>query len=118
MIVVTNTIKVKKGHGEEVAERFQKTKGIEHTAGFVRMEVMLTESLVEYDELKVCTTWENKASFEGWVNSDSFRQAHAHRGNKQAESGKAQDGEGERIMLGSHLTTHRILVARAAAAIV
>lgn len=117
MIVVTNTIKIKKGHGEEVAERFQKTKGIEQSAGFVRMEVMLTEGLAEFDELKVCTTWEDKASFEGWVSSDSFRQAHAHKGSKQAEGGKGQEGEGERIMLGSHLTTHRILVSRDAAAI-
>lgn len=115
MIVVTNTIKVKKGHGEEVAERFQKTKGIEQSAGFVRMEVMLTEGLDDYDELKVCTTWANKAAFEGWVNSDSFRQAHAHRGNKQAEGGKGQEGESERIMLGSQLSTHRILVSREAA---
>ncbi|GLX71055.1 antibiotic biosynthesis monooxygenase [Paenibacillus glycanilyticus] len=115
MIVVTNTIKVRKGHGEEVAERFQKTKGIEQTIGFVRMEVMLTEGLTDYDELKVSTTWEDKASFEGWVNSDSFRQAHAHRGSKPAESGKGQENEGERIMLGSHLTTHRILVSREAA---
>lgn len=112
MIVVTNTIKVKKGHGEEVAGRFQKTKGVEQSPGFVRMEVMLTEGLMEYDELKVCTTWENKASFEGWVNSDSFRQAHAHRGSK---SSSPQEGEGERIMLGSHLTTHHILVSREAA---
>ncbi|WP_201008885.1 antibiotic biosynthesis monooxygenase [Paenibacillus glycanilyticus] len=117
MIVVTNTIKVKKGHGEEVAERFEKTKGIEQSAGFVRMEVMLTEGLADYDELKVSTTWETKASFEDWVNSDSFRQAHAHKGNKQADGGKEKDAEGERIMLGSQLTTHRILVSRDAAAI-
>ncbi|NIK72301.1 antibiotic biosynthesis monooxygenase [Paenibacillus sp. BK720] len=115
MIVMTNTIKIKKGHGEEVAERFQKTKGIEQSAGFVRMEVMLTEGLEDYDELKVSTTWETKASFEGWMNSDSFRQAHAHRGNNQSEGGKGKDGGGERIMLGSQLTTHRILVSREAA---
>ncbi|WP_139990447.1 antibiotic biosynthesis monooxygenase [Paenibacillus paridis] len=109
MIVVTNTIKVKTGHGETVAKRFENSKGIDQSPGFVRMEVLLTEGLQEYDQLKVSTTWINKAAFEGWVNSDSFRQAHAHRGNKQPGA----DGQPtECVMLGSQLTTHRVLVAR------
>lgn len=113
MIVVTNTIKVKKGHGEAVAERFQHTKGIELSPGFIRMEVLLMENLVDYDELRVGTTWENKASFEGWVNSDSFRQAHAHRQKKAGEGCHSQ--QNEIIMLGSQLSTHRVIVARQAA---
>ncbi|WP_138756314.1 antibiotic biosynthesis monooxygenase [Paenibacillus sinopodophylli] len=108
MIVVTNTIKVKKGHGETVAERFQNAKGIDSSPGFVRMEVSMTEGLQDYDELKVSTTWEKKASFEGWVNSDSFRQAHAHRGKQQTTDGQ----QTECVMLGSQLSTHRVLVAR------
>lgn len=109
MIVVTNTIKVKKGHGETVAGRFQNSKGIDMSPGFVRMEVLLTDGVEEYDELKVSTTWADKASFEGWMNSDSFRQAHAHRGG-QHSGGDGQQGES--VMLGSQLTTHRVLVAR------
>jgi heme oxygenase (staphylobilin-producing) len=109
MIVVTNTIKVKKGHGETVAKRFENSKGIDQSPGFVRMEVLFTDGLHDYDELKVSTTWVDKASFEGWVNSDSFRQAHAHRGNQQ----QGADGKpAESVMLGSQLTTHRVLVAR------
>lgn len=117
MIMVTNTIKVKKGHGETVAERFKATKGVDQSPGFVRMEVLLTEGLEEYDELKVCTTWDNKASFEGWVNSDSFRQAHAHRSSKSTDRDHNKTeaaAEGERIMLGSQLTTHNVLVSRSA----
>jgi heme oxygenase (staphylobilin-producing) len=115
MIVVTNTIKVKTGHGETVAKRFQSSKGIDSSSGFVRMEVLLTEGLEEHDELKVSTTWEDKASFEGWVNSESFRQAHAHKGSqKQGEDGKPT----ESVMLGSQLTIHRVLVARQAGAVV
>ena len=48
MIVVTNTIKVKKGHGETVAKRFQNSKGIDLSPGFIRMEVLFTEGLEEY----------------------------------------------------------------------
>jgi len=115
MIVVTNTIKVKKGHGETVAQRFQATKGIDQSPGFVRMEVLFTEGLEEYDELKICTTWQDKESFDGWVNSDNFKQAHGQRGGKPAEGNGAQESpapEGERIMLGSQITTHRVLVSR------
>ena len=50
-----------------------------------------------------------KHPFEGWVNSDSFRQAHAHRGGQQ----QGADGQQtESVMLGSQLSTHRVLVAR------
>ncbi|MBB3114257.1 heme oxygenase (staphylobilin-producing) [Paenibacillus phyllosphaerae] len=129
MIVVTNTIKVKKGHGVEVAERFRRSKGVHLQPGFVRMEVMMTEDLEEIDELKVCTTWNDKASFENWVSSDNFRQAHVQRrtgtdGTEQsaqagphgtshggAEGHKAQT---ESVMLGSKMTIHQVLVSRIA----
>lgn len=117
MIVVTNTIKVKKGHGETVANRFQNSKGIDLSPGFVRMEVLFTEGLEEHDELKVSTTWETKANFEAWVNSDSFRQAHAHRGGQQnggEAANEAAPQQPESVMLGSQLTTHRVLVSRQA----
>ncbi|GGE01313.1 antibiotic biosynthesis monooxygenase [Paenibacillus nasutitermitis] len=131
MIVVVNTIKVKKGHGESVAQRFQNSKGVELTPGFVRMEVLFTEDMEEdYDELKVCTHWADKSSFEGWVNSDSFRQAHAKRagapegqsqGERPKDSGQNGQGhgqshqaapQGESVMLGSKMTVHTVLVSR------
>lgn len=134
MIVVVNTIKVKKGHGQSVAQRFQNSKGVELTPGFVRMEVLFTEDLEEdFDELKVCTHWADKPSFESWVNSDSFRQAHAKRagapeGQSQGQhpQGSGQDHQGgsghgqshqaapqgESVMLGSKMTIHSVLVSR------
>jgi len=110
MIVVTNTISIKKNHGEEVAKRFQQSKGVHLQPGFIRMELLLTQGLEEHDELKVCTTWADKASFEGWVNSDNFRQAHAKRAT--AEGGHA--AQQESVMLGSKLTTHTVLFTREA----
>ncbi|MFF2484013.1 antibiotic biosynthesis monooxygenase [Paenibacillus sp. NPDC058071] len=108
MIMVTNTIRVKKGHGESVAERFTGSKGVAESPGFVRMEVLFTEGLEDHDELKVCTTWATKAAFEAWVNSDSFRQAHAHRGKKTEGEGEAK----ESVLLGSEMTTYRVLVTK------
>ncbi|MFC4778068.1 antibiotic biosynthesis monooxygenase [Paenibacillus sp. GCM10023252] len=104
MIVVMNTISVKKGHGEAVAQRFQNSKGVDQSPGFVKLEVLLTEGLEEHDEIKVCTTWEDRASFDGWVNGDAFKQAHAQR------AGAAPQGES--VMLGSKMTIHNVLVAR------
>lgn len=121
VIVAINTIRVKSGHVAEVAERFKNPKGVQHAPGFIRME-LLTESLEEHDELKVCTTWENKESFEGWVNSDAFKQAHAHSRPKpegSSAAGPAGHGEGQTghggqpkpgsgIMLGAKLSIHEV----------
>ncbi|MEK0314749.1 antibiotic biosynthesis monooxygenase [Cohnella sp. 56] len=120
MIVAINTIKIKSGHVSEVAERFKNPKGIQHAAGFVRME-LLTESLEAHDELKVCTTWEDRAAFDDWVNSDAFKQAHTPARPKPAaeggEPGQHRGGDGEQarpgggIMLGAKLSVHEVVFA-------
>jgi len=117
MIVAINTIRIQSGHVGEVAERFKNPKGVQNAPGFVRME-LLTEALEEYDELKVCTTWENREAFDGWVNSDAFRQAHAHSRPKpeggpaegQAVHGQpgGQHKPGSGIMLGAKLSVHEV----------
>jgi heme oxygenase (staphylobilin-producing) len=117
MIVAINTIKIKSGHAAEIAERFKNPKGVQHAPGFVRME-LLTESLEEHDELKVCTTWESREAFDGWVNSDAFKQAHAH-SRPRPESGASEhppshDGQpkpGAGIMLGAKLSVHEVVFA-------
>ncbi|MBD3922845.1 antibiotic biosynthesis monooxygenase [Paenibacillus sp. PR3] len=128
MILVTNTISIKKGHGRSVAERFKNPKGVHQMPGFVRMELFLSES-EEHDELKVSTLWESKEAFEGWKNSDAFKQAHSHAGRgkpssegteKAAEAPShphagqhAQSEEGP-IMLGAKLSMHELLFTQLA----
>jgi len=113
MIVAVNTIRVRSGHVGEIAERFKNPKGVQHAPGFVRME-LLTESLEEHDELKVCTTWESREAFDGWVNSDAFKQAHAHARPKPEASG-AEGNQGHPakpasgIMLGAKLSVHEVV---------
>ncbi|MFD2613911.1 antibiotic biosynthesis monooxygenase [Paenibacillus gansuensis] len=128
MLMVTNTIQIRKGHGEAVAERFKNPKGVHQMPGFVRMELLLSKENEEADELKVCTLWESDEAFQGWVNSDAFKQAHAHRGGgKPAEGGKPSEGAepgaarpasanaGEPpIMLGSKLSKHEVLFVKEA----
>ncbi|WP_430510370.1 antibiotic biosynthesis monooxygenase [Gottfriedia solisilvae] len=103
MIMTTNTIRVVKGHGDEVIERFKISKGIHKFPGFIRMQVLKTMDLEEYDEVRVCTTWEAMEDFQGWLNSDSFKSAHAKRQEQQASNENS-------IILGSQLTCYEIPV--------
>jgi heme oxygenase (staphylobilin-producing) len=113
MIVAINTIKIKSGHVDEIAERFKNPKGVQHAAGFVRME-LLKEAGEEHDELKVCTTWESREAFDGWVNSDAFKQAHSRpkveaAGEAEAKPSPGQHpGGGSGIMLGAKLSVHDV----------
>lgn len=91
MIVVTNTIQIKSGFGEQVAERFKNPKGVHTMPGFAGMELLLDRK-EESDELKVVTHWTDKASFDNWVNSDSFKQAHARRAPEGAENAAPAGG--------------------------
>ncbi|MGM9986193.1 MAG: antibiotic biosynthesis monooxygenase [Bacillaceae bacterium] len=102
MFVVTNNIKVKKGHGLEVAERFRQSKGITEFEGFVKMEVLLSTGYEEHDELAIRTTWESEDNFVSWTNSESFRSAHAH-----GKPGQSRPTPG--MMLGSYLTKQELV---------
>ncbi len=66
MIMVSNTIKVKKGYGKEVANRFKDSKGIHQFDAFVRMEVLLTRHTEDHDLVKVCTFWESEEGYKEW----------------------------------------------------
>lgn len=79
MMKAVNTIKIKKGRADEVIERFKTLKGIQNFEGFLGMEVLKRESEADHDEIKVCTSWEDKSYFEAWTNSDSFKAGHAKR---------------------------------------
>jgi heme oxygenase (staphylobilin-producing) len=125
MILVTNTISIRKGHGRTVAERFKNPKGVHTMPGFIRMELLLSEGVEEHDELKVSTLWESKEAFEGWKNSDAFKQAHAGRGKPSQEAvgaekaseapshphaaGQHPQSEEGPIMLGAKLSMHELL---------
>ena len=75
MYVVMNRVMVKNDWRADLIERFKKRKGkIDLQPGFVRMQVLEPEK--EGLPCVVLTVWQDKASFEQWVGSDDFRQAH------------------------------------------
>ncbi|MGF7049338.1 heme oxygenase (staphylobilin-producing) [Paenibacillus sp. DS2015] len=102
MIVVTNRIKVKKGMGTVMAPGFTAPGPLDSSEGFVKVEVLLTQNVTEYDELNVNMYWETMDSFTAWRNSDAFKSAH-----KRPESG-SEEANKESPILGSEIITYEV----------
>ncbi len=87
MFVVANRIPVASGWEQRFKERFAQRAGqVELQPGFVRMQVLEpTDGDAPY---VVLTTWESKAAFEAWVDSEDFRAAHRATLPKEAFAGR------------------------------
>ncbi|WP_020006550.1 antibiotic biosynthesis monooxygenase [Salinicoccus albus] len=103
MIKAVNTLRIKKGRADEVKERFAEPKAVHTFEGFVFMEVLVKENTEEYDELQVCTTWEDHSHFEAWRASRSTQKAHE---TKASEAGASENSP----ILGAELTTLEVFV--------
>lgn len=103
MIKAVNTLRIKKGHVNEIAEKFSNAKAVHTFDGFVLMEVLIKENTEEFDELQVCTTWEEHAHFEAWRESRATKKAHE-------SQDKPKEETAESPILGAELTTYEIFV--------
>ena len=75
MYVVMNRVMVNSDWADKFVERFAKRKGqIDKEPGFVSMQVLKPEE--SGTPFVVFTSWQDKASFKQWVNSDDFKLAH------------------------------------------
>ena len=102
MVIVTNRIKVQKGMGAMMAPGFTAPGPLDTTEGFIKVEVLLTQNLTDYDELNVNMYWDNMESFTTWRNSDDFKAAH-----KRPEPG-SEDAKKESPILGSEIITYEL----------
>lgn len=82
MIIVTNTSKITKNNGHKLIDRFDKVGKVETMVGFLGLEVLLTESTSDHDEVTVCTRWDSKEAFDAWTMSDAFKEAHSRDGGR------------------------------------
>lgn len=106
MIVVTNRIKVKKGMAAAMAPRFTAPGPLDTSKGIIKVEVLLTQNLTDYDELNVNTYWESIEDFHAWKDSDAFKAAHQRpSGGSGASEGEAKK---ESPILGSELFTYEV----------
>lgn len=106
MMIVTNRIKVKKGMGAIMAPGFTAPGPLDTTEGFIKVEVLLTQNLTDYDELNVNMYWEDLEGFTAWRNSDAFKMAH-----KRPEPG-SEGAQKESPILGSEVITYKVASVR------
>lgn len=105
MYIVTNRIKMKSGFAEKMAPNFSRPGALQEMAGFIKVEVAITQNLTEYDELHVNMYWETLENFEAWKTSDVFKEAHK----RPAASSDNNDSKAESPMLGSELTIKKVV---------
>lgn len=88
MILVVNRIRVAEGHEPAFEERFRARAGlVEQSPGFLRNLVLRP---LQGEAYLVMTWWRDRASFEAWTQSDSFRQAHANPPPREMFAGPSQ----------------------------
>ncbi|KGX84413.1 antibiotic biosynthesis monooxygenase [Pontibacillus litoralis] len=102
MFIASNTLQIKKGFGDYIVRRFQKRQGIEEMPGFIELYVTSTRNLEKQDEVMVLTYWENETSFQNWLHSNQFKEAH----NNKSPVNK----NGERIVLSNQIGLHDVKV--------
>lgn len=76
MFMAENRLQLEKGSAEETIARFYNRQGIETIEGFQQMFVTKTLNTEDTDEVKILTIWESEESFNNWLNSDVFKEAH------------------------------------------
>jgi heme oxygenase (staphylobilin-producing) len=106
MIIVTNRIKVKKGMGAVMAPRFTAPGPLDSSKGIIKVEVLLTQNLPDYDELNVNTYWESQEDFNAWKDSDAFKTSHKRPEPTPGEAPK------ESPILGSEIITYDVASTR------
>ncbi len=77
MFVATNRLRTRKGHGQELEDRFRGHGGVERQSGFLGFELWRLDKEAEHEEYLVVTHWESKEAHHQWTRSQEFRAAHA-----------------------------------------
>jgi len=67
---------VKKGYADQGVEKFEKRGEVLGFAGFLGIEIMVTEQNKDYEDVPILTRWESKDHFMNWVKSDVFKKVH------------------------------------------
>jgi heme oxygenase (staphylobilin-producing) len=77
MYVATNQLRVQKGHGAELEERFGGSGEVQEHSGFLWFQLWKLEADEDYEEYLVVTQWESEEDHAAWTRSDAFRRAHS-----------------------------------------
>lgn len=87
MFIAMNRFKVKKG-SEEAFENVwaSRESHLDRMPGFVEFHLLKGPEAEDHTLYSSHTTWQSKAAFEGWTQSDEFRTAHARAGNDSSSA--------------------------------
>lgn len=98
MIVITNTIKVRKGYGEELKKMFDRLANLDEITGLLEINFLQSRKSVskDVDEVIVWSKWESQKAHNQWARSDLFKNVHA--------------GIRSEFIIDSHLTFYDVLV--------
>ena len=80
MFIAINRIRVTRGEGGELEERFAQSRGIEALPGFIEFRLLKKtwgHGDDEADEYLSMTQWASKKDFVAWTKSDAFKKAHS-----------------------------------------
>ncbi len=80
MFIAINRIRVTRGEGGELEERFAQSGGIEELPGFIEFRLLKKtwgHGDDEADEYLSMTQWASKKDFVAWTKSEAFKKAHS-----------------------------------------
>lgn len=87
MFIAMNRFKVKKGSEEAFEDVWRKRDSyLNRMAGFVEFHLLKGPAADDHTLYSSHTTWQSKAAFEAWTQSEEFRIAHAKAGNESTGS--------------------------------
>jgi len=85
MIVTSNRIPVNPEHAEAFEQAFRdRATLVDGMPGFVSFQLLRPTK--EDDPYIVMTIWESQEAFEGWTNSEEFKEGHAKSGTLPREA--------------------------------
>lgn len=83
MFIAMNRFKIKKGMEADFIDIWkQRDSHLEDVPGFTSFHLLQGPSSDDYTLFASHTIWESEKAFEDWTNSEAFRKAHAHAGEK------------------------------------
>jgi len=83
MFIAMNRFKIKKGMEEDFIDIWkQRDSHLDGVPGFKTFSLLQGQSFDDYTLFASHSVWQSEQVFEDWTQSDAFRKAHAHAGDK------------------------------------
>lgn len=83
MFIAMNRFKIRKGMEQDFINIWkQRDSYLDEVPGFREFHLLQGQTFDDYTLFASHSVWESEQTFEDWTQSDAFRKAHAHAGEK------------------------------------